>query len=377
MNIFNMTNYFNLINIKVSLSMILISSFFFKMNAQSDADYHYYDNLLNSNSSIVDLSTPDVKQLQRHNLSSISEYSGKTNVSIPIFQIKAGGINYPISLNYNSGGIKIIEEATRVGLGWTLTNSFIVRKIIDGQDFDESGKTESEASNSPNSNSYLDRRIGYFKYKNQNAYVHKKLSKIDYLPDLYNIHIPSGTSSFYFENINQPKELTSNEIKISSTINIIDFRVVGQNGSLGSPEVTKDIFSFKITDNNGIVYDFNHYDVSSVLSYQPLQEIGLNVPYVSNWLISKITDPSTNKSVEFTYEDVISNIVRTESRSINRVMGQNAFESTNCFKNYVNLAGYNIPSTYKFAYKGGYNCYPEYNTMMHTTEYYKINRLKK
>src|SRR5690606_32926437 len=98
-------------------------------------------------------------------------------------------------------------------------------------------------------NSSVNKRLGYFKYKDLNASLHKKLAKIDLLPDIYNVYLPTGNSSFYFETRNDPVELTTNEIKISSSVNTIDFIVTGTNGSAGSPRLsTKDFFSFQITD---------------------------------------------------------------------------------------------------------------------------------
>ncbi|SDI61399.1 hypothetical protein SAMN05421846_110131 [Chryseobacterium taeanense] len=43
-------------------------------------------------------------------------YRGKANISIPIYSIGLGGLNIPISISYNTGGIKLNEQASTVGL---------------------------------------------------------------------------------------------------------------------------------------------------------------------------------------------------------------------------------------------------------------------
>ena len=374
-----------------SISLIIIMILFFnRLTAQQTNDYDYFDNVLNRNMNIVDTSVPDVKGLQRYNLSSAQEYSGKINISIPIFNIKAGNISYPISINYNSGGIKIADEASRVGLGWSLSNSFIVRKIMDGHDWDESGKTESETVQAVNDcggqcfdlNSSVNKRLGYFKYKSTNAKLHRKLAKIDLLPDIYNVYIPSGNSSFYFETHSNPIELTTNEIKISSTTNTINFIVNGTYGSAGHTTLpSKDFFSFQIKDNNGIIYDFNDYDVASHLTYAPLSDAGLNVPNVSTWHITKMTDPSTSAVIDFEYEDVISALTKVEKKHLIRRATTRSLKPTSIYQGIFRYTtfqnGNSVPLVHDFEHDPNFGAGAKKVIMTNYTEYYKIKRLKK
>ncbi|WP_223605630.1 hypothetical protein [Chryseobacterium sp. OSA05B] len=50
----------------------------------------------------------------------VDYFRGKANINIPIYTISVGGINIPISLSYNTGGIKLNEVSSIVGLGWSL-----------------------------------------------------------------------------------------------------------------------------------------------------------------------------------------------------------------------------------------------------------------
>ena len=59
-------------------------------------------------------------------------YTGRTNISIPLFTISYNDIEIPISLSYHGGGIKVIDEAGTVGLGWTLNASGVVNRIVRG-----------------------------------------------------------------------------------------------------------------------------------------------------------------------------------------------------------------------------------------------------
>ena len=50
----------------------------------------------------------------------VSTYTGIPSISIPIYEIEVDGIKIPISLDYHAGGIQVDEEASWVGLGWSL-----------------------------------------------------------------------------------------------------------------------------------------------------------------------------------------------------------------------------------------------------------------
>lgn len=346
-------------------------------NAQTDTDDVNFNNLFSSNMSIIDMSNPDVKQIQRQNLSSVKEYSGKANLSIPIFRVKSGNIDYPISINYDTGGVKVAQEASSVGLGWSLSNIIISRKIMDGQDFEEMGKSESEENTNPSH--YLSTRImGYFKYKSNNSPPqHRKLSKIDYLPDIYTVYLPSATSSFYYKDISTPKEMTTNEIKIESFVNT-------EMIANGFTFPTKDFFSFKITDAKGLVYEFNEYDAAYFHTEPWFSDTDENVPQLSNWYITKITDPSTNNNIDFLYEDAISGNFYTNeiSRYGQRRTRTHNFSSTSgC---YGDLIEYLSPyaSAYYFSQYGqrGYGCSDNslmYDVITNTVKNYRMRRLKK
>jgi YD repeat-containing protein len=67
----------------------------------------------------------------------INKYTGMTNITIPLFNLETKGISLPISLSYNSNGIKVTEEAGCVGMGWALNNNWSIVQQVNGfDDFD-------------------------------------------------------------------------------------------------------------------------------------------------------------------------------------------------------------------------------------------------
>ena len=64
----------------------------------------------------------------------VSEYTGIPTISIPVYTIKDGDIEFPINLSYHAGGIRVAEEASWVGLGWNLDLGNITQIINDRDD---------------------------------------------------------------------------------------------------------------------------------------------------------------------------------------------------------------------------------------------------
>src|ERR1044071_2017418 len=84
--------------------------------------------------------SPEVQAFAKYGNVPVSLYTGIPQVSVPIYEIKTRDITLPISLNYHAGGIKVSEEASRVGLGWVLNaGGMISRNVVNRDDFDDYG----------------------------------------------------------------------------------------------------------------------------------------------------------------------------------------------------------------------------------------------
>ena len=59
-------------------------------------------------------------------------FRGKANINIPIYTIVVDDVSIPISLSYNTGGIKLNEVSSIVGLGWALNIPGSIQQEIKG-----------------------------------------------------------------------------------------------------------------------------------------------------------------------------------------------------------------------------------------------------
>lgn len=64
----------------------------------------------------------------------VGHYTGTPNISIPLYTVQTRSLSLPISLNYQASGIKVEDEATQVGLGWTLDVGGMISRSIRGRD---------------------------------------------------------------------------------------------------------------------------------------------------------------------------------------------------------------------------------------------------
>lgn len=82
----------------------------------------------------VPLQSPQATSISRYVEFPVSYYNGQTQISIPVYEIKSGDISVPLTLSYHGGGIKVQEEASWVGLGWTLNAGGMITHDIKGED---------------------------------------------------------------------------------------------------------------------------------------------------------------------------------------------------------------------------------------------------
>ncbi|MEZ2440402.1 DUF5977 domain-containing protein [Chitinophaga sp. RCC_12] len=84
----------------------------------------------------IPITSPDVASLTKAAEFPVTYFNGRPEVSIPIYTIRTGDLEFPISLSYNGGGIRVSEEASWVGLGWTLNVGGVISRQIKGADDD-------------------------------------------------------------------------------------------------------------------------------------------------------------------------------------------------------------------------------------------------
>ncbi|MCI1681356.1 MAG: hypothetical protein LKI39_02240 [Bacteroides sp.] len=94
-----------------------------------------------SEDSYVNIQAPTAASLIKSIDNPVGLFHGNPEISQTLYTLKDGVVELPITLQYNASGIKVTEEASRVGLGWDLpVGGMIVQSAV--------GKMDEEAANS-------------------------------------------------------------------------------------------------------------------------------------------------------------------------------------------------------------------------------------
>jgi len=220
---------------------------------------------------------PNTAAFDKYGEYQVNMFSGVPEISIPLYEIKSGGLSVPITLSYHASGIKVSEVSSWVGLGWSLNAGGEISRRVMGLPDDAgtagylSGKIL-EATLANTNDLYDDARTFMAKVKNK---------EFDMEPDIYNYSYPGGGGKFFFDgrNSNAPIPIPFAPIKINRT------------GLLNS---------MSITDANGNRHDFGTTVTSSgTFNYGYISENG-----VSSWPLEKIISQDVKDTVTLTYTGV-------------------------------------------------------------------------
>ena len=271
----------------------------------------------------------------------VSLYTGIPNIGIPLYTIDIDGFKLPITLSYHASGIRADQEASCVGLGWTLDiGARICRVIKNVDDFLENG---------------WDRYHPYcqtgwydgptFTYANENLYkligTSSDIAWIElnrYLitdsePDLFFYSLPSDNGKFIFDKKHSPVLFNKeHNLKIEVTkigkparIQLTVFDSEGNQYIFNDEEETRLYLANNALNRNGTSpkdkYDDN---ISNFTEWTPIR-YGNTIemepgpvdpyPYTSCWCVSKIIT-NKNKVINFCYETEMQYLPTQESCEI-------------------------------------------------------------
>ncbi|WP_163409598.1 hypothetical protein [Flavobacterium ajazii] len=216
--------------------------------------------------------SPEASALGQYGSTPINLSSGQLNISIPIYTIKVGEFEYPLTLSYNYNGFKPDTDPTMVGMGWTANfGGAVIRQLQAVEDeafgigYFTTGKTYENLENLSTMN-----RV----YALQQALD----LGFDYRPDNFILNTSTINGNFRFNTDKVPIFSEHKNYKVNLTLG-----------------------NMKITDDKGILYDFNDPETTELTQWQG----DIQSTQTSAFMLSEIKLPS-NDSVTFEYDGYIS-----------------------------------------------------------------------
>ncbi|MGH2564407.1 MAG: hypothetical protein ACRDE5_07840, partial [Ginsengibacter sp.] len=233
----------------------------------------------------VSIASPNAASLGKYGDIPVSYHTGLPNIDIPVYTVESGSLKLPISLSYHASGLKVQEQASWVGAGWSLNaGGMITRSVVGGPD------DRGYSSNLTMDGHYTDTGYcNYYSSQNDDLFIAKGYK--DGEPDLYFFNFGGSSGKFYFNDDRTPMLVPEQDFKI------LPFTQSGQ-GFIG----------FIVTTADGTKYYFgsvgNNSGTAPIEATNPIT--ALNGPSnttaaASSWFLNKIISSDGQDSITLTY----------------------------------------------------------------------------
>ena len=185
-------------------------------------------------------------------------FTGSTNIDIPLTTFSSGNIDFPISLNYSSNGIRVDDTNGSVGLGWRFINAGVITRVI--RDMPDELNTQGNIE-TPNIAA-----LGLNDSTVKNYLTLCKNDDFDSEPDLYMANFAGKNLKFIIKKNGEIVQLEKSGCKID--------RVNG---------------GFVVKTEDGTEYTFNSIEKVRNFMTNTGEHHGSTLVNTTSWYLSKIT----------------------------------------------------------------------------------------
>ena len=262
-------------------------------------DLNPYNNIIPPN--------PDAASLAKYADFPVDLSTGTVQISIPLWNIKCGDIDVPISLSYHASGIPVAETPSYVGLGWTLNAGGAIMRTIRG--LADDGMLMYPDNGGPMETTGL--LIDYPSYAitqtndshNPSKYREAAVGKRDLEPDMFYYNFANLSGKFVFDFNGTPHLIPRKNYIIEKELN---------------PSSSNNrIIKWTITTDDGVKYYFEEFETTKQdtkteawtkngnnLKASMISNSHTTKEHNSSWVLTKIELPNSSKFVLFEYDDI-------------------------------------------------------------------------
>ena len=254
--------------------------------------------------------SPDVASLGKYALMPATPFNGQLNVSVPLYTLTYKGLSVPISLQYNTSGHRVDDHPGQVGIGWSLSAGGAIIRKTNGA-YDERPKTGTTWETNWYSNcgrvaQNFTNQDSIYQYFNQSPY-----HTYDGSPDEFIFNFNGYSGSFFITRAshegqvelkvksNGPYKLKAEILEIKNSINYQDW-YHNQTQLLQESTAGQNIYSFRITDQNGVQYIFGNDP--QAIEFSNMGDFGWPYNTISSaWYLKEMKDPAGH-TINFNYK---------------------------------------------------------------------------
>ncbi|WP_160140204.1 RHS repeat domain-containing protein [Chryseobacterium sp. c4a] len=214
------------------------------------------------------IQSPNAASLGKYGDIDMNLFTGRANVSVPLYSLNEGNIPLNITLNYDTGGVRINDVSGWVGQNWSLEAGGVITRQI---------RTNSDEAETPEYSDIPNSKIGYY-YSRPilntanwadndrliNLATHAGLpNRINDLePDIFTFNFMGYSGKFFLGEDGQWKVSSKSNIKVSIDMmdNVVPMNYPTQrfcnNDSNTNLGITKSIGKITIWDDKGNKFIF-------------------------------------------------------------------------------------------------------------------------
>jgi YD repeat-containing protein len=270
----------------------------------------------------IKIASPNAASLGKVADIPIGYHTGTPNIDIPIYTLHEGPLQMPISVSYHASGLKVMEQASWVGAGWSLSAGGMITRSVRGMP-DE----VLSSSGSPTPISYLNNK-GYSDYlwvdapsgeyspqivpsnpatnaPQVLAYNEFSAGRRDGEADMFNFNFNGYSGKFYFRPDNSVALAPQQDIKITPLF---------CPGGTACSTTNEYLYGWIVTTPDGVRYYFgkvlaqaanyntttNAIPLEYTTSYSYTSGLSYNKT-ASSWFLNKVESADKKFSISLVY----------------------------------------------------------------------------
>lgn len=260
-----------------------------------------------------DVPTPNASSLGRYGDVPVSYYTGRPNVTIPIYTLNVRDFSLPISLSYDAGGVLVNSLPAWVGQNWTLNAGGVITRTVQGRYDEWVYPQQTQVLNFSNYYQSIGELPNLLKQSNNNYAALKKdvtYGYHDLAPDIFTFNFCGKTGKFFLGNDGNWKVLSDENLEVlfdyTNDNNFISpFIATYPYKQAIDKNQRKTIKGFTIRDTEGTTYEFgmniNAIDFTTNIWHMSQNEQNESW-HAMSWYLTKISDKYGNPLITFDYD---------------------------------------------------------------------------
>ncbi|MTI38458.1 choice-of-anchor D domain-containing protein [Fulvivirga lutimaris] len=248
--------------------------------------------------------TPNTAKITEFQSQKPNLYTGTASVNIPLHTINFDGWNLPLSLNYSGTGVRVTEEASEVGLGWSLYATGFITRHIRGKDdlfTGYAGKSQGYVFDDEEVSFDMGFDPWVEDFPNPESYYMHLTGAPDTEPDIFSYNVFGYSGDFLLSKVT-PEGIIG-IVKLTQDATVIEYDYLTNSFILITPEGFKCVFSVTEESTSFSTSGTDRDVLRREDQIEPLVFKNQSGRFrtISTWYLNDVTSPK-GRTLSFNYD---------------------------------------------------------------------------